>query len=76
MKDEIADCIHTKEIHQGICIQDITLGFAHLTVPLKQPGMAKYLLWQRNIKSHQENRPVNCMEADNILTDQVKVCRP
>ena len=38
--------------------------------------MAEYLLWQRQIQRHQEDRPVNRMETDDILTDQVQVCRP
>ena len=38
--------------------------------------MAKYLLWQRQIQSHQEDRPVNGMETDDILSDQMQICRP
>ena len=38
--------------------------------------MAEYLLWQGKIQSHKENRPVDGMEADNVLSDQMEVCRP
>ena len=76
MKNKIADCIHTKEIYQRICIQNISFRFTHLAVALKQPGMSKHLLGKGQIQSHQENRPVNGMETDNILTNQMKICRP
>ena len=38
--------------------------------------MAEYLLGKRKIQGHKENRPVNSMETDNVLSDQMKVCRP
>ena len=38
--------------------------------------MTKYLLWQRQIQCHQHDWPVNRMETDNILTDQMQVSRP
>ena len=38
--------------------------------------MAKYLLRKRLPKRHQENRPVDRMETDNILSDQVEIRRP
>ena len=38
--------------------------------------MTKYLLRKRQIQRHQEDRPVNGMEANDIFTDQMKICRP
>ena len=38
--------------------------------------MSEYLLRQRLAQCHQENRPVDGMEPDDILTDQVQVCWP
>ena len=38
--------------------------------------MTEYLLGQRQIKRHQENGPVDGMEADNILSNQVQIRRP
>ena len=38
--------------------------------------MTKYLLRQRLTQSHENDRPVNCMETDNILSDQMEICRP
>ena len=38
--------------------------------------MTKDLPGQRNIQSHQKDRPVNGMEANNILANQVQIRRP
>ena len=38
--------------------------------------MTKYLLWKRQIKSHQHDRPVDGVETKNILSNQMKVSRP
>ena len=76
VKHEITHCIHTKEIYQLISIQYIALGFTHLAVTLQQPRMSEHLLRKRKIQCHQEDRPVNCMETDNVFSDQVQICRP
>ena len=47
MKHEVTYCIYAKEIYQSICIENISLGLAHLAIALKQPWMTKYLLWKR-----------------------------
>ena len=38
--------------------------------------MTEYLLRQRLAESHQEDRPVDGVEADDILADQVHISRP
>ena len=38
--------------------------------------MPEHLLRQRQPQRHQEDRPVNRMETDDILADQVQVRRP
>ena len=76
MKHKIANCIYPKEIYQRIRIKHISLRLAHLAVTLKKPGMSKDLLWKGHVQSHQKDRPVKRMEADNILTDQMKIRRP
>ena len=38
--------------------------------------MSEYLFRKRKIQRHQEDRPVNSMETDDIFTDKVKICRP
>ena len=38
--------------------------------------MTEYLLWQRNIQCHEHDRPVDSVEAQNVLAYDVYVCRP
>ena len=76
MQNEITHGIHAKEINQLIGIQYISFGFAHLAVALQQPRMSEYLFRKRQIQCHQKDRPVNGMETDDILTDQMQICRP
>ena len=68
--------IHAEKVNQVVHIDHITLGLAHLAPIHHQPGMAEYLLRQRLSQSHQENGPVNGMEADNVFADQVQIRRP
>ena len=76
MQHEITNRIHAEHIHQIIRIDDISLGFAHLAIALQQPRMSEYLLGQRQIQCHEENRPVDRMETDDVLADQVQICGP
>ena len=46
MKHKVTHCIYAEEIYQRICIKNISLGFAHLAITLKQPRMTKYLFWK------------------------------
>ena len=76
MQYEVTNSIYTKEIYQIIGIDYIAHRLTHLAVAAQQPGMTEYLLRQRQIQRHQEDRPVNGMETDDILTDQVQIARP
>ena len=38
--------------------------------------MAKYLLWQRQVQGHEDARPDDGVEADNLLAHQMDVGRP
>ena len=76
MQYEIADCVNAKKIYQIIRIQHVSFGFAHLAIPAaarddRIPAWAGGL-----IQCHQENRPVNCMEADDIFPDQMRISWP
>ena len=52
MENKIPHGIHAEKVYQSIRIENISLGFTHLAVTLKQPRMAKYLLGKRQIKGH------------------------
>ncbi len=38
--------------------------------------MTENLLRKGNIESHEEYRPVDCVETDDVLSDKVQVCGP
>ena len=38
--------------------------------------MTEDLLRERFSESHEHNRPVNRVEAENVLTDDMDICRP
>ena len=72
----VAYRIHAEIIYEIIRIDHISFGFAHLAAAHEKPGMTEYLLRQGLAQRHQENRPVNGMETDDILTDQVQISGP
>ena len=76
MQYKVTNRIYSEEIYQIIRVDYISFGFTHLAIALQQPRMTKYLFWQRQIQCHQEDRPVDGMETDDIFTDQMQVCRP
>ena len=47
-----------------------------MAVTDQQPRMTKDLLGQLFAQCHQEDRPVNGMETDDVLTDEVYISRP
>ena len=76
MQHKVPHRVYPKEIHQLIRIQHIALGLAHLAVSLQKPRMSEDLLRKRQIQRHQEDRPVDRMETDDILPDQMQIRRP
>ena len=76
MQYEVTCCVHAKQIYHIVRIDHVSFGLTHLVSALEQPRMSEYLLRQRQIQRHQENRPVNGMETNDIFTDQMQICRP
>ena len=76
MQHEVAHRVHTEEIHQIVRVHHVSLRLAHLAVALQKPGMAENLLRQRLAQRHQEDGPVDRVETDDILSDQVQVGGP
>ena len=76
MQYKVTNCVHAEHVYQIVCVEHISLRLAHLAIALQEPRMAEYLLRQRQIQCHQENGPVDGMEADDILTDQMQIRRP
>ena len=76
MQYEIPHGIHTEVMHKLIRIDGVSFGFGHLSISNQQPWMTEHLLWQRLTECHQHNWPVNRMEAQNVLTDDMYIRRP
>ena len=82
MKNKETNRIHTKEANKVVRINYISSGFGHLRAFLcipccrEKPRVTEYLLRKRNIEAHQENRPIYRMKTNDILSNQMKVCRP
>ena len=68
--------VHAEKVDQIVHIDHITLGFAHLAAVHHQPGMAEDLFGQRLPQRHQKDGPVDRVETDDILADQMQVRRP
>ena len=71
MQAEIAHRVHTEERNQFVRVEYIALGLRHLAAGLQKPGVAEDLLRQRLAERHQEDGPVNRVEADNVLSYEV-----
>ena len=76
MHDEIADSVNAEDVHKIVRVDDIALGLGHLFTALQQPGVAEDLFGKRHAQSHQEDRPVDGVETDDVLADQMKVGGP
>ena len=76
MDAEVADRIHAEEIGQIVRVKDVSFGLGHLAVLLQEPRMTEDLLRQRSAQGHQEDGPVDGVEADDVLADKVQVRRP
>ena len=76
MQQEVANRIHAEQIYHIICIDYISTGLTHLSITLDEPRMSEHLLRKRLAKRHEDTWPVNGMETDDILADQMQICRP
>ena len=76
VQNVVADGIHTEQANQIVRIDNVAERLGHLAVADQQPRMTEYLLRQRLAERHQEDRPVDGVEADDILADQVHISRP
>ena len=76
MQHEVAHRVHAEEVHQIVRVDHVAFGLAHLAVPLQKPGVPEYLLRKGLAQRHQEDGPVNRVEADDILADQVQIRGP
>ena len=76
MKQVVSHGVDAEEPYEILGIEHIALGFAHLVFAHEQPRVAENLLGQGLIKCHENYRPVNCVETENVLAYEVYIGRP
>ena len=72
----VSDCVNAEQVDQMVGIDDIAAGFGHFVFAHHQPGVTEYLLGELYAQSHQHNGPVDGVESENILADEVDVGGP
>ena len=55
---------------------DVAQRLAHLGAVHKQPAMCPDLFWQREACGHQKGGPVNGVEANDLLADEMNIRGP
>ena len=75
-QQEVAQSIHAQDIGDGLCQANVSARFGHLLAFKRPPAMRHHPLRERLVRSHQKRRPVDCVEAQNFLADQVQIGRP
>src|SRR3546814_6100304 len=80
VKQKTAYEMRISDLSSDVCssdlIDDIAGRFGHLLAAVEHEAMPEHLFGQRDPRRHQERRPVDRVEADDILADQMKVRRP
>ena len=76
MEDEVPHRVYAEHLHQLVGIDDVALTLAHLAAVHQQPGVAEHLLRQGQVQRHEEDGPVDGVEPDDVLADEVQVRGP
>ena len=72
----VAQRVHAVALHDGRGVDHVALGLAHLVVAEQQPAVAEHLLGQLKSQRVEHDRPVDRMEAHDLLAHQVHVRGP
>ena len=73
---KVADAVHAKVLGQLIGINDVPARFGHLVRARIEPRVAKDLFRQGEVKRHQKDRPIDGVEAEDVLADHVDLGGP
>ena len=68
--------VNTEMLYKILRINYVTSWLTHLFITDKHPRMSEHLFRKRFAQCHKHNRPINCMETKNVLTDNMHICRP
>ena len=76
MEHEVPHRIHTEQLHQIVGVDHIAQALGHLVALHQQPGVTEHLLGQLLAHAHKENGPINGVETNDVLADQMQIRRP
>ena len=71
-QEEIADLVEAVVLDHGERVDDVADRLRHLLAAVEQEAMREHALRQLDAGRHQEGRPIDRMEADDILADDVR----
>ena len=72
----VTDGIHAVSVRQDKRIDNVTCGFTHLRTAEGDPAVAVDMLRQREIQRHQDRRPDERVETDDLFCHDMNVSRP
>ncbi len=75
-QQEIAHLVEAVVLDQRERVDDIADRLRHLLAAVEQEAVAEHALRQFDARRHQEGRPVDRVEAHDVLADDVDVGRP
>jgi len=73
---DVAGLVEAEGVHQVFRGDDIADGFGHFLAVHIDEAVGEDGFWQRQSGGHQEGRPVDAVEADDVLADDVEIGRP
>ena len=75
-QEEVAQLVDAVGIGERERIDHVADRLRHLLAAVEQEAVPEDPLGQRQVRRHQEGRPVDRVEADDVLADDVHVRRP
>src|SRR3546814_21123630 len=71
-QQKISELVDAECLRQLKRIGNVADGFRHFFTPVKQEAMSKDLFRQRQLCAHQEGGPVNGVNTNDILSDDMQ----
>ncbi len=75
-QEEVAHGVGAELVEVGPRVHDVAQGLAHLVRVLHPPAVAEDVLGQGQARAHEEGRPVDGVEAQDVLADEVHLGGP
>ena len=75
-QQKIAQRVRAQHIENRFRAHNVAARLRHLALFKQQPAVRDDGFWQRQSGRHQKRRPVDAMEAHNLLADHLHIGRP